>query len=130
MTKGSITRLVMLVLLAVTVGACDETEGRGGDTASQTGTKDAMPRSGFTGIPLSLKQVVSACNRSVDVATPLSGPEKAFLKQICREALAGDREDIAFATREVCVSLAEEVIPRGTPGREAILLACANDGYR
>lgn len=119
MTWKSLGLLLSVLVLAFGVAACggdDEEEPAGGGT----------PTTENVDVPVDNEQIEAAveqCKTSIQAQTQLSEELRAELEGICDKAGSGDIEDAQQASVEVCVKIAEEMVPEGA-ARDQVIASC------
>lgn len=113
------TRFAAALAAALATGAL--LVGCGGSNSSPT-TAAAQTTGAVTGSQA--QAAVRACRQAIQAESTLPSAAKSKLEAVCPKAVAGDREAVKQATREVCAEIIEKgAIPEG-PDKQAALRAC------
>lgn len=128
--------LLMMVVVfafgAVALAACGDDEepasgGGGGTTTTETteSTEDTETTedSGGGASDAQIEAAVEQCKQAINAQAQLSDGLKADLEEVCEKAGSGDIEDAQKASVEVCVKIAEEMVPEGS-ARDQVIASC------
>jgi hypothetical protein len=124
----------LLLGLVVVAGCGDDESGdaRNGDTAAETAARTGGAGTARTGDPKAIPVAPTAelersrrrCKQIVDATPRISEGAKARLRGVCAKAPQGLTDPAPLTARELCEDIADDAVPKGSPGREAALEAC------